>query len=576
MQRFVRGGQVSLHNMRMFRQICKVMLQAFLLLLALSNMILFKTTITAYQMHCLLWYGLASLYETIGIVGTIYMKSTLGTSIQIASNVLLASPSFLHHVHQALTQIEHNFIWSSAVLLAISMLVTVLFCYRGTRLQRTEIRRGADLCQYQALEKAILNDNKKQHYNAYRLAGIPYPVQGETLHTLIAGSTGSGKTVIISDLLAQIKARGDRAIIYDKMGTFTQRFFTEGQDILLNPFDARCPKWSIFMEVSPSFVNFDNIASAMMPLEKGSNDPFWVKAARTVFSEVCSSLQIKGGGATNHALVKMLLRKNLRAMQYLPDHGTPFSMRDWVGNDQASNHIFITSRGDQHASLMPLISAWIEIAISSLLSQNQTRNRKIWFLVDELPSLHHLPSLEQGLAETRQFGGCFVLGIQSMPQLRNRYGSDGAESISSLCGNRVILRSPDIDTATWCADTIGTIDIDEHREGLSYGAHAMRDGINVHTHSTNKRLVLPSEIMNLGNLEGYIRMVNRYPVAKIQALYQEHPEVAPKFLPAENPVDIEEQEGVEKDIKSADQDRGQVPDAPSMPRAYVNTDILDA
>ena len=52
----------------------------------------------------------------------------------------------------------------------------------------------------------------------YRIAGIPYPERTETQHAIVSGTTGSGKTVLISDLVAQIRARGERCVLYDEDG----------------------------------------------------------------------------------------------------------------------------------------------------------------------------------------------------------------------------------------------------------------------------------------------------------------------------------------------------------------------
>ena len=41
----------------------------------------------------------------------------------------------------------------------------------------------------------------------YSIAGIPYPERTETQHTIVSGTTGSGKTVLISDLVAPGSAR---------------------------------------------------------------------------------------------------------------------------------------------------------------------------------------------------------------------------------------------------------------------------------------------------------------------------------------------------------------------------------
>ena len=77
-------------------------------------------------------------------------------------------------------------------------------------------------------------------------------------------------------------------------------------------------------------------------------------------------------------------------------------------------------------------------------------------VLDELPTLHQVPSLQPGLAESRQFGGCFVLGIQVISALRDLYGRNGAETVSGLCGTRVVLAAPDQETARWSAESLGS------------------------------------------------------------------------------------------------------------------------
>jgi DNA helicase HerA-like ATPase len=54
------------------------------------------------------------------------------------------------------------------------------------------------------------------------LAGIPLFREAETDHILVCGAPGSGKGVAIKELLDQIRARGDRAILYDPSGEYVQ------------------------------------------------------------------------------------------------------------------------------------------------------------------------------------------------------------------------------------------------------------------------------------------------------------------------------------------------------------------
>ena len=169
--------------------------------------------------------------------------------------------------------------------------------------------------------------------------------------------------------------------------------------------------------------------------------------------------------------VRAMLTAHIGALEFLPDTGKPFSIRDWVSRKDGGSFLFLTSRGDQHASLRGLISTWLEIAVNALLSLDQDGERRVWVILDELPTLHQVPSLQPGLAESRQFGGCFVLGIQVASALRDLYGKNGAETISGLCGTRVVLSAPDRDTAQWSADSLGRAEIEEISEAYSYGAN---------------------------------------------------------------------------------------------------------
>ena len=156
-------------------------------------------------------------------------------------------------------------------------------------------------------------------------------------------------------------------------------------------------------------------------------------------------------------------------------------------------------------------------------------------ILDELPTLHQVPSLQPGLAESRQFGGCFVLGVQVASALRDLYGRNGAETISGLCGTRVVFAAPDRDTAQWSADSLGRSEVEEFAEGVSYGADPYRDGVTLTPKRELQALALPSEIMRLPNLNGYLKVPGPYPVARIALEYVKRPRVAPRFVPRDKP-----------------------------------------
>ena len=401
-----------------------------------------------------------------------------------------------------------------------------------------------------------------------------YPIFLTTCHTIVSGTTGSGKTVLISNLVAQIRERGERCVIYDKMGSYTRSFFDPERDVLMNPLDNRAPRWSPFMEAR-SARDFDMMAAALIPQQKDTVDPFWVTAARQLFSngagvfwkkgvtenkvlvdhllktELTALAQAMEGTVAQSIVdpenpktalsVRAMLTANLSALEFLPDTGKPFSIRDWIskedGEEGAGGFLFLTSRGDQHASLRGLISTWLEIAVNAMLSLAQDDGRRIWVILDELPTLHQVPSLQPGLAESRQFGGCFVLGVQVISALRDLYGRNGAETVSGLCGTRVVLAAPDRDTAQWSADSLGRSEVEEVAEGFSYGANTIRDGVSLTPKRELRALALASEIMRLENLSGYLRFPGPLPVATIKLDYVDRAQAAERFVPRDGAGD---------------------------------------
>ncbi len=450
------------------------------------------------------------------------------------------------------------------------VLFLIAFWWRGAQLGRQKRIRGAEMVTAAELRRRV----QPAHHRArlpggrrpYSIAGIPWPERAETQHTIVSGTTGSGKTVLISDLVSQIRSKGERCVIYDKMGSYTRSFFDKDRDVLMNPLDARAPRWSPFLEARHPR-DFDMMAAALIPQQKDTVDPFWVTAARQLFSNGAGVL--RGRGETrnrvlvDHLLktdltalaeamegtvaqsivdpenpktalsVRAMLTANLAAFEFLPDEGRPFSIREWISREKEDGFLFLTSRGDQHASLRGLISTWLEIAVNAMLSLVQDDGRRIWVILDELPTLHQVPSLQPGLAESRQFGGCFVLGVQVASALRDLYGRNGAETVSGLCGTRVVLAAPDRDTAQWSADSLGRSEVEEVSEGVSYGASAIRDGVSLTPRRELRALALPSEIMRLENLAGYLKFPGPFPVAAIRLKYTARPQAAERFVPRE-------------------------------------------
>jgi Type IV secretion-system coupling protein DNA-binding domain len=85
------------------------------------------------------------------------------------------------------------------------------------------------------------------------LAGIPVAPADETKHFKLIGTTGTGKSTAIQEMLTIALARGDRAIIADPDGGYLRRFYDETRDVILNPFDPDARKWDLFGEITNDY-----------------------------------------------------------------------------------------------------------------------------------------------------------------------------------------------------------------------------------------------------------------------------------------------------------------------------------
>jgi len=160
--------------------------------------------------------------------------------------------------------------------------------------------------------------------------------------------------------------------------------------------------------------------------------------------------------------LKMTVQNQLESFRFLPDEGTPFSIRRWV-RDESDSWMFITARESMRTALKPVLSLWIDTAIKAVLDLSAIHRERLWFFIDELPTLQKLDILKLALTNTRKYGLCCVIGIQDFSQLTEIYGQHLAKTIISGCQTKLLLRVTDGTAAQVLAKLIGEAELDEKR-----------------------------------------------------------------------------------------------------------------
>ena len=566
--KFIRGSQISFHFMKMFAQSFKRMMWMSFVFMILGMVIHFKSNADSYPFR-------------LDLMG-FYLKSLLDSLFSLARDI-----SFVEYDGNIVKISNGNFIiWYERVILPKLIFLTksafisgikyflisfftilIIFYLKGSLRARDRMLRGKNIISDKDLKRQLFFFNSKRlNFFPYKIAGFSYPNKTHFQHTIITGGSGSGKSQITSDIIEQIRKKNERAVIYDRSGDFIRKFYNPQKDIILNPFDVRSNYWDIFTEISNKN-DVTNIVNAL--IDDNKSDPFWNKSAKIITIEVINKLKIIKDNPTNKDLTDILLKYDLsKFCEFLKDtnavsiadessektissirsviasylnslaiitdlknHHQDFSIKDWINNENKDDSIlFISSKIDSHDNVRPLISAWLDIAILQLMNLDPEIKRTLWFVLDELPSLQKLPTLQTGLAESRKYGGAFLITCQLYSQLKEIYGHNNAESISGLCRNRLTFSTPDEITANWCSNNLGKKENISTKENLSFGANEYRDGVNISQSKEMERLVISSQIMNLKDLEFYISLSNGFPIAKSSFKYQKRTDIADRFL----------------------------------------------
>lgn len=569
MKNTTRGGQTLLHNLRMINQVLNKVLLWTLpvgLFVAFAWFMLLTTVDDRALFSQWLWAQFYLLIE--GSHHQQLFQMPDGSITRIFSAQIAEAP-FVKAAVLAVTETLTRAAWVGFAIYLLTVIGTLIWLQkRGNQQSQNKNLKGDYLADSQTIKKSLI---KKDRLSTFMLGKekLPLPLFAEMQHFLFHGTTGSGKSTGIKEFLDTIRVRGERAIIYDRSCNLVKQFFDEKTDHILNPWDKRTRDWSLWQECRDK-ADFESLSAALIPMVS-TQDPFWVNAARTIFAASSyqmrkeknpkilpllrylltadiESLQSLLKGTEAESLmsektektaisIKSVLATYLRSLCFIADGDAPFSIRQWVQNDTEKSWLFISSLGDKHESIKPLITAWLDIAVNALLSLPENPQRRIWVILDELTSLQQLPYLTTALSEARKFGGCFVIGIQSYAQLAKVYGGDGGKEISSLLNTRFMFRVPDPDIAAWSAKNLGETTVEEVREGISYGANTMRDGVSVNRIERNKAVVSFSEIMRLDDLTCYVRLPGDYPLTLLHLPYIARPDKNTAFIPREFKTD---------------------------------------
>lgn len=362
------------------------------------------------------------------------------------------------------------------------------------------------------------------------IGGVPIPESLETRSTGIAGEPGSGKTQIIETMMKSVKSRGDRAVVIDVGSNLYKKLGSPSDSVLSIDNLA----WSPFAEIRQES-DCEMIARSLIA-EGSLANLEWNEYGRvglSVFMKYCwnnnkrrnSDLAYLIKDAKKSELIKIARgtyiqrlfepgnEKMLGSVQSImstalssfselapnADHQS-FSIRSWVENESDKSWLWIPFDDISSQATKSLRTAWVNILINSSITLRPDSGRRLWFAIDELASLGKIDLLDTALSRGRKYGLSLIWAVQNISQLRVIYGRDEADSLMGSSGHKVLLRTPDPETADILSRMIGENEIEKVHE-----THSSNGGSS-QTINEIKRAVMASNLARLPDLKGYLKI----------------------------------------------------------------------
>lgn len=355
-------------------------------------------------------------------------------------------------------------------------------------------------------------------------------------HFLAVGSTGSGKTVLISLLMKEImreiaerRIADARALVYDGKTDLLSMIrgmgIPEDRLLVLNPFDARVWAWHMAADIRDP-MQADDVANVLIPSSKGDTNPYFPETARRFLAGIIEVfIETAGEKWTLRDLVlatktperiKLILSSSSET-EDLQQHFQPpqtfanvnatlsghlrkyrsiaavwhhagnrrFTIRDWLGSQQV---MVLGNNAKAKEPIQRLNCLLFTEVAKEILSQSGRSDTENWLFLDEFGDLGELPNLVDLMKLGRSKGAAVVLGAQDVADIDSIYGKERSRTILGNAQNLGIvhINSSQPDTQKWASEVVGDEQFirEERSESHSKSNTGTTDG-----HSTNFRHV---------------------------------------------------------------------------------------
>lgn len=461
----------------------------------------------------------------------------------------------------------------------VSPLYILVFLWLAKSQKDVKHIRGAEMISPEKFNKNLAKAAADSPVPNLAIGDMIWPHELESKHMLILGTSGSGKGVLMNQLVRQINRRkykqrtGERAIFYDLKGEFIAKQMQKGDHIFC-PFDSRSLRWNIFNEIE-SLPDFDVLAKSLFAPEAAVSEPYWQNAAADLFRTGLMVLRMRGTtsnndlweffsqpvgemkkafftlplaerGAAKHidkddsttsSSLISVLQNGIKFFRYLTDLDGDFSFRQYVREQRQQGvqpNLFILNV-DQYAEVFkPLMTLAINIMVRETLSLPDDLNRRIWFVLDELGTLSRMDSIIRLETVGRSKGACLICASQDLGRIEEVYGQANKQSFFNNFNTTLTFRIREPKTADFLSQSIGERQVIKVSRSKQMSPSDLGDRKSESEQEKTERLVMPVEFQALPDLQA-IANIAGFGVSKITVPPIFYKERHPNFVMREFP-----------------------------------------
>ncbi|MCK5003526.1 MAG: type IV secretion system DNA-binding domain-containing protein [Candidatus Aminicenantes bacterium] len=384
------------------------------------------------------------------------------------------------------------------------------------------------------------------------------PREAEQKHTLILGSTGTGKTVFFNQIISQTIKRqekisvNEKSVIYDIKGELLSKHFRPESDVIFYPFDIRSTGWSFMNEIR-TYADFDVMSSSLFEPPKDSKDSYWYNAARDIFraglyflyseashgdnevkvsnskiwdfftlpvseiSEVLNSgLPSREKGALKHienpespqaSSVLSVLQERISFFKYIYDTDGDFSFRQFI-NENRNRNLFLLNIKQNDSVFRPLMTFVIDIMIRESLSLPDITlpaDRRINFFIDEFGTLSKMSSVFDFLTMARAKGGALYVVNQDLGSISDIYGKEKKETFFNNFNTNFIFLLNDPTTAEFISRAFGEQELIQKSGDRQISPNSLGDTYTHREQYKINKVLLPSQFIELEPFRCYFK-----------------------------------------------------------------------